>query len=60
MITKLNTGAMGAAGSKSGSNTLLYIVIGVAVAYVSLKYLIKPEIDKRKAEAATTQEAAEE
>jgi len=36
--------------AKGGSNTLLYVVIGAVVLYLGYKYVIKPAMDKKKAE----------
>lgn len=38
--------------TKGGSNTLIYIVVGAVLLYLGYKYIIKPEMDKKKAEEA--------
>lgn len=49
MITKFDTS--GGAGSTSNSgNAIIYLIVAGVVAYLGYKYLIKPEMDKRKAE----------
>jgi uncharacterized membrane protein YuzA (DUF378 family) len=52
MVAKFNTGGLPATGGKSDSNTLLYIVVGAAIAYAIYNYVIKPylEADKKKEE----------
>lgn len=47
MITQFNTSP---APTSKGSNTLVYLIIGAVVLYLGYKYVIKPEMDKRKAE----------
>lgn len=49
MITRFETsGANG--GTSKGGNTLLYILIAGAVAYGLYTYVIKPEMEKKKAQ----------
>ena len=50
-ITNFTTPATSVAPTTKGnSNTLLYIAIGAVVLYLGYKYVIKPEMDKKKAE----------
>ncbi len=48
MITKFDTS--GGAGSGKGSNTFIYLLVAGAVIYLGYRFVIKPEMDKRKAE----------
>jgi Tfp pilus assembly protein PilO len=48
-ITNFTT-PLGAAPIPAKSNTLLYLAIGAVVVYLGYKYIIKPEMDKKKAE----------
>jgi hypothetical protein len=48
MITKFETS--GGSGSGKSSNGMLYLVGAIVIAYLGYKYVIKPEMDKRKAE----------
>jgi hypothetical protein len=47
MITKFQTSALNDA-PKKGGNTLLYIIAGAVIVYVAYRFVIKPEMDKRK------------
>jgi Tfp pilus assembly protein PilO len=49
MITKFDTSGGSGSTSKSG-NALIYILVAGVVAFLGYKYIIKPEMDKRKAE----------
>ncbi len=51
MIAKFDTSGAGGGGSteSKGGNGLLYFAIAVGVGYVLWTYVIKPEMDKRKA-----------
>lgn len=41
--------------AKGGSNTLVILLVLGAVAYLGYRFVIKPELDKRKQEEATKQ-----
>lgn len=47
MITKFDT-SVAPSGAGKGSNTLLYLVIAGVVIWLGYKYVIKPELEKRK------------
>ena len=49
MIKKFDTSG-GAGSTSKSSNALIYILVGGIALYLGYKYLIKPEMDKRKAE----------
>lgn len=49
MITNFNTPSASASTGK-GSNTLVYLIIGAVVLYLGYRYIIKPEMDKKKQE----------
>lgn len=51
MITKFETRGSSApqSGSSSGSG-LLYLVVGAVAIYLAYQYILKPEMEKRKAE----------
>lgn len=51
MITKFETGSIqSTSGSKSGGNTIIYLLVGAAVVYFAYRFVIKPQMDKNKAE----------
>lgn len=55
MVTNINTPVggsanVGTATQSKGSNTLIYVVLGAVALYLGYKYLIKPELDKKKEE----------
>jgi hypothetical protein len=51
MITKFETS--GGSDSGKSSNAIIYLVGAIVIAYLGYKYVIKPEMDKRKAEQTT-------
>jgi hypothetical protein len=48
MITKFETS--GGSGSGKSSNAIIYLIGAIVIGYFGYKYVIKPEMDKRKAE----------
>lgn len=51
MVTKINTPPLqSVAGAKtgSGSNAILYIIIGSVALYLGYKYIIKPSLEKKE------------
>ncbi len=50
MIAKFNTPASIGGGESKGGNALLYIGIAVVGGYLLYKYVVKPYLDKKKAE----------
>lgn len=54
MVTSFNTpAASGGAGAKEGGgNTIITLVVVAGLAYLAYRFLIKPELDRRKAEQA--------
>jgi hypothetical protein len=53
MIAKFNTPAPTGGGEAKGGNTLLYIGIAVVGGYLLYRYVVKPYLDKKKAESET-------
>lgn len=49
MITNFTTASL-MPSAKGGSNALIYLLLGGTVAYFGYKYIVKPELDKRKLE----------
>lgn len=51
MIKQFNTAPVPApASGGSGSNTLLYLAVAVGLGYCLYQFVIKPELEKQKAE----------
>ncbi|MEI7960773.1 MAG: hypothetical protein WCI04_00395 [archaeon] len=51
MIAKFDTsGGGGSSTSKGGDNTLIYLAVAVVGGYLLWRYMIKPQMDKKKAE----------
>lgn len=52
MIAKFDTSGGGGSStsSKGGSNTLIYLAVAVVGGYLLWRYMIKPQMDKKKAE----------
>jgi hypothetical protein len=52
MIAKFDTsgGGNGSSAPSKGSNTLLYLGIALVGGYLLYSYVIKPQMDKKKAE----------
>jgi hypothetical protein len=51
MMHSFNTNSPAQSGGSSsggGSNTLIWVAVGLGLAYVAYKYVIKPEIDRDK------------
>jgi len=53
MIAKFDTSGAGGGGSteSKGGNGLIYLAVAVVSGYLLWTYVIKPEMDKRKAKA---------
>ena len=51
MISKFDTTASAVPATKGSSNGILYLVVGAVVLYLGYKYIIKPQMEKNKAEA---------
>lgn len=52
MVAKFDTGGAGATQTKGGGgNTLLWIGVIVVASYLGWRYILKPYLDKQKAEA---------
>ena len=55
MITKFDTtgGAPATATvTGGGKNTVLYVIVGLAVVYLGYRFIIKPQMDKKKQQQA--------
>lgn len=51
MITKFETrGSSSPQIGKNSGSGLLYLVVGAVAIYLAYQYILKPEMDKRKAE----------
>lgn len=48
MITKFNTGSPAPSSGGGSNNSLLYIVMGAVCLYLAYRYIIKPDMDKKK------------
>lgn len=49
MITKFNTVAKPVSGGGS-SNTLLYVAMGAVILYLAYRFVIKPDMERKKAD----------
>lgn len=50
MITKFDTSSISTGNTKSGSNALLWIILGGAALYLGYRFILKPMQEKQQKE----------